>query len=122
MTDEQRELANLKELLLMKICGLEKLYEERFEAYQTSLSLQAKEYERRLNALNGEAERLRSMQMTYVTKELYELNHKELSNKINDNKDLLTRISGKSQGISAAWVVIVVIASLVVSVLAIVLK
>jgi len=37
-----------------------------------ALQLQAKEYERRLEALNGEAGRLREMQNTYIPREVFD--------------------------------------------------
>jgi len=56
--------------------------EERLEGAKEALSLQALEYQRRLDALNGEAERLRQMQSTYLPRESYEIAHRELVNKI----------------------------------------
>jgi DNA anti-recombination protein RmuC len=46
----------------------------RMEEKEEQLIIQAKEYERRLEALNGEAGRLREMQQTYLQKETYETN------------------------------------------------
>jgi hypothetical protein len=56
--------------------------EERLEGSKDALRLQAAEYERRLDMLNGEAERLRQMQTTYVEKSVYEIAHKYLTEKI----------------------------------------
>ena len=39
---------------------------------EQSLRLQAREYKRRLQDLNGEAQRLRDMQATYIPREVYE--------------------------------------------------
>ncbi len=47
------------------------------EEHQKALALQHKEYERRLEALNGEAARIRSIQETYVPRETYEAFIKE---------------------------------------------
>ena len=44
----------------------------RFAAGEKALQLQAAEYDRRLAALNGEAERLRQMQVSFVPREVYE--------------------------------------------------
>ena len=73
---------SLKDFLIQRIDLLEKLEDERFEKTNTALELQAKEYERRLNSLNGEAERLRYMQSTYMPREVYESKHNELTTKI----------------------------------------
>jgi len=63
--------AHLRELLQTKIDSQEK-----------ALTLQAKEYERRLADLNHEAQRLRTMQETYVPREVYEVHIKEINQKI----------------------------------------
>ena len=41
----------------------------------SALRLQAKEYERRLDGLNGEADRLKAMQATYVPADIYGVRH-----------------------------------------------
>jgi hypothetical protein len=56
--------------------------EERLVSAHDALRLQALEYSRRLDALNGEAERLREMQETYLPRESYEYAHRELNAKI----------------------------------------
>ena len=46
-----------------------------------ALKLQAKEYQRRLKDLNGEAERLRNIQATYIPREVFENSLKTVSDK-----------------------------------------
>lgn len=46
-----------------------------------ALRLQAKEYKRRLSDLNGEAERLRNIQATYIPREVFENSLKTVSDK-----------------------------------------
>ncbi len=65
-----------------------KYLEEKFSSIQkieklraASLKLQAKEYKRRLNDLNGEAKRLLSMQTTYIPREVYENSLKSVLDK-----------------------------------------
>lgn len=53
---------------------IERIVEEK----EAALRLAAKEYERRLDCLNGEAERLRVMQATYVSRDLYDQRHNQL--------------------------------------------
>jgi len=48
---------------------------------EQSLKLQAKEYKRRLSDLNGEAGRLRSIQATYIPREVFENSLKTVSEK-----------------------------------------
>ena len=62
--------------------------EERLHATREATVLQAKEYERRLDALNGEAERLKHMQATYLPREVFDARQRELNLKI----DVLTRL------------------------------
>ena len=59
----------------MKMETLDKkiaVLEEQVKSSKIGLELQAKEYERRLEILNHESERLKEMQSTYVRKESYE--------------------------------------------------
>ena len=79
MTDEQT-VKHLREIVDIK-----------FEENEKALKIQAQEYERRLEALNGEAERLRQMQTTYLPRELYSIEHKELVKKI-DNLQMIVYV------------------------------
>ena len=62
----------LTRLMDAKIDALERLMTARMDAQDTARILQAAEYERRLEHLNGEAERIRQREITYVPRELYE--------------------------------------------------
>lgn len=64
----------------------------------TALVLQAKEYERRLDLLNGEASRLRDIQATYLPREVYEVFKKDQQNEIYDLKSFKDATIGR-QGI-----------------------
>jgi len=66
------DIRYLVSLMDTRIDALEKLFNTRLEAQDSARELQATEYARRLDILNGEAERLRQMQATYVPRELYE--------------------------------------------------
>jgi hypothetical protein len=48
------------------------------EAHQRALELQAREYDRRLNELNGEAARLLAAQQRSVTRELFDVKVAEI--------------------------------------------
>lgn len=65
------ELEHLEEMITLKFSEREK-----------ALELQAKEYDRRLEHLNGEATKLTRMQATYIPREVYEANKKENDDKI----------------------------------------
>lgn len=81
----------LKELLMLRMDGMERLTEGRFTSSQLALDLGAKETERRLDLLNGEAERLRLIQATYLPREVYDANYSELRKEIvglNSSRDI----------------------------------
>ena len=80
--------------------------EEKFLWAEKALTLQAEEYERRLNALNGEAGRLREMQSTYIPREVFDRSLQQQNEKfervVNDLKDrieVLTAYNLKAQGL-----------------------
>lgn len=79
------------------------------EALATALELQAKEYERRLDLLNHEAQQLKDMQATYVPRELFDTTIKELNKEISALKQYKDNAMGKQ---SILTVVISVIISL----------
>lgn len=68
---------------------LKEIMELRFNLNDKALELQAKETERRLENLNHEAEQLKSMQSTYMPREVYEAKHKELTAQINSISKLV---------------------------------
>lgn len=76
-----------------------KYFEAKFQFIDKALQLQAAEYERRLSALNGEAERLRNMQAMYVPRETFDTVIREFEKKI----EILTAVNLKGEG-RASWV------------------
>ena len=56
--------------------------EEQLNGAKEALKIQAAEYERRLDILNGEAERLRQMQATYLPREVYDTQHESLEQRL----------------------------------------
>jgi hypothetical protein len=54
----------------------------KFSSHDSALKISEKEYERRLDFLNGEAERLKHMQSTYLPREIYETKHDLTTTKI----------------------------------------
>jgi len=75
MTDEviTVDTVTLKEHLLQRVDHTLRILDERASALKLALDLQATENHRRLEILNGEAERLRTMQATYYPRELADL-------------------------------------------------
>lgn len=78
-----------------KIDHTEELNNERFDTAAQALKIQAREYERRLDALNGEATRLRELEATYVSKEFYEAHHEGIHTEIKDLKEKIDKQAGR---------------------------
>lgn len=72
-------------------------FEEKFKALQKALKLQAKEYERRLEDLNGEAGRLKQMKAELTSREAFDAAMMEVSKKLDILNDWKIKQEGKSQ-------------------------
>lgn len=70
---------------------------EKFKGLNVALKLQAKEYERRLNSLNGEAGQLKQMQATYTPRETFERTLEQLRKDIESLMVWKIKQEGKSQ-------------------------
>ena len=91
------------------IARLEAATTVKFDGMNKALELQSKEYSRRLESLNGEAEHLRKMQATYVPRETYDNAHGELNKKV----DELQAFKEHSQGENSRAVLVSIIAAVV---------
>jgi hypothetical protein len=90
---KRREVdVSLQDLLETKIDGLRELVEERTHANERALTLQAHEYERRLDSLNHAHEKAVEVQHTYVTADKYEAS---LTSEANARALALDRIDEK---------------------------
>lgn len=85
---EAKDVAHLKEMST-----------ERHAVRDKALELQHTETERRLTALNHEAEQLKSMQAKYIPREVYEANAKEVDNKMDA---ALKEVHGKIDVLTAS--------------------
>lgn len=70
---------------------------ERIDAMKEALELQAKEYERRLDLLNGEARKLHDMQQSYIPREVFDRMVTSLESKIQINTDYKKEQDGKTK-------------------------
>lgn len=61
---------------------LKEYFENKLALNEHALQLQAREDDRRLDALNGEAERLRKMQETYIERSVYNIAHDFLMRRV----------------------------------------
>jgi hypothetical protein len=107
-----QQIADLKELLSNRIDYIEKLTAERFSSDAKALELEAKELARRLDGLNDEAERLRRMQETYVPREIWEKDHKELQRQVEELRLYKSNEEGKQYVIYAIVGFIVLLLSI----------
>ena len=111
----RREIAQLKELINTKVEAQNCLNRERWVNMDKALALQAKEYERRLDNLNHEAERIKSFQSLSVSRELYDAQHKEVCNKLEYLQNIINKGQGHSSGISGTLVSIGVVITLLIA-------
>lgn len=88
------------EELRLEVNHLREINNIQAEASKQALQIQAKEYERRLTALNGEAERLREMQQTYVQKSVYEVEMQSAREARAELKEYQDKAEGRAQVIS----------------------
>lgn len=72
-------------------------FTEKFKARDRQLKIQAKEYKRRLEALNHEAEQLKNMQATYTPREVFDRMIDELRKEIKMFHDWKAKQEGISQ-------------------------
>ena len=109
----------VEQLLCQKIKALERIIETRLTAMDKALELQHKEYERRLDFLNGEAERLRQMQSTYLPREVSDKVLEGILQRIRDLETYRDTQIGKSLAISAGVsVAVAAIISLIIKLVA----
>lgn len=86
-----------------------KVIKVKLKAMEKALELQAKEYERRLSDLNGEASRLRDMQETYIPREVFNTTVKDMEKRI----EILTAVNLKSEGIKSLYSIVPVVLTII---------
>jgi hypothetical protein len=80
---------------------IEKQFTMRDVQSEKALMLQAKEYERRLESLNHEADQLKSMQRTYVSQEVYDEKMKNMDSELRLLRSFKDNMEGRMIGYSA---------------------
>jgi len=68
--------------------------QEKMDAHDRALVLAADEFRRRLDELNGESERLRQMQATYLPREYYEMKHGALETRVDVTEGVEVQTKG----------------------------
>jgi hypothetical protein len=93
--------------------------EEKAFAASKALEIQTLELRRRLDELNGEAGRLKSMQAHYVSRETYESKHEDLVRRINMMESFKANMEGRM------WIggaVILILAAVIAVIIPLVMK
>lgn len=80
----ENEMISLRDLIEERLDAIQQLHEKDMEFFQQYIrttdearKIQAVEYERRLNSLNGEQARIAQSQATYISREIWEAFQKE---------------------------------------------
>lgn len=105
------------EVLEAKLKALEKHVCFKFSAAEKALAIQSQEYERRLENLNHEAERLHVMQATYLPREVYEKSNDYLCEKVASLTKSRDEGTGKQYAISAMISLGIAIAGIAIAVI-----
>jgi tetrahydromethanopterin S-methyltransferase subunit G len=125
----------LRELLEVdkKLAVLEAHMKQKMDAAEKALQLQAREYDRRLDALNHEQTRLAVDRERYLPREIYESHLKEIDTKIwTFKKDLddfkstvnnyISATIGRDRGIGLSWGVLLGAGTFLIVATALVMK
>lgn len=95
--------------LQIDLAVLEERLERLTESASKALVLQAEQYEKHLALLNHEAEQLKSMQASYVSREVYDRDIKELDGKVGKLNKWADVMTGRIIGFGLAWGVLLAI-------------
>ena len=77
------------------------------ESHNEALHLETAELRRRLDILNGESERLRQMQVTYLPRESYQIEHDRLRKDVEELQGFRNNLIGQMAMISTFFSIIV---------------
>ena len=77
------------------------------ESHNEALNLETSELRRRLDILNGEADRLREMQATYLPRESYQIEHDRLRKDVEELQGFRNNLIGQMAMISTFFSIIV---------------
>lgn len=89
-----RDLSHLRELFDLRLGEMEKRFVEREDSREKALALQAEEYERRLDGLNNENERILDAQSKSVSLEKFEAEEDKTSKELNRIAALQNKMLG----------------------------
>lgn len=115
VVDDTRALVTQLHILDIKVVILETTVHERLAAITEARILQAREYERRLENLNGEAERLRQIQASYLPREVWEQALLEIKKEFADLKSELGTIKSYKDNATGRQAILAVVVSTLIS-------
>lgn len=104
------------ETLAERFSGFQRITEERFKGQQDALKLQALEYERRLDALNGEAGRIAKSQALHVSREMFDTKVGDLERRSGEHEKHSAHLEGRLWGIGISIGVAITVVNLVINV------
>jgi hypothetical protein len=114
MTEDDK--ISVEKYLSLWLIKHEQSVDERFASRDRHLELQAREYEHRLEILNHESDQLKTMQQTYVRKDLYDQYHNVLADHVHRLDLTITSFQDKVKSNDAqSWVTKLVIGTLVLA-------
>lgn len=88
----------IEKLFMQQHIAFKELFMEKLGGRDKALELQAGEYNRRLSALNHEADQLKAMQEKYIPREVYDREVQALRDEIKINNDWRIKQEGEGQG------------------------
>lgn len=93
--------------LQVDVAILEERLRQQKESSEKALLLQAAAYDKHLEALNHEADQLKSMQSSYIPREVYERDNKEVQEKLDKLTKWQDVMSGRIIGFGLGWTIII---------------
>jgi len=106
-TSQIKDVEAIRSEMLLQFTNAQKALDAAFASQKSALELKSADNEKHFMALNGEAERLKSMQSTYISREMAEQRFREIIDRIDDLKSSRD-ISGGRQSVISAIVAFVV--------------
>ena len=122
MSLEESDRVSLRAYVDHRIDALDRLLRQQLIDMEQARTIQAREYERRLDALNGEQARLAADRERFVSRELYEQAFHEWRLWRDAVNAQLAGYQGRERGLSALWVAGIGAASVALALLALLLR
>tara|TARA_R110000737_G_scaffold48841_1_gene69427 strand:- start:1009 stop:1365 length:357 start_codon:yes stop_codon:yes gene_type:complete len=109
------DVEHLTQLVEQRFSHIERLTDERARAIQTALELSAKTNDAHFDMLNGSAQKLSDMQMSYVNRELFDARVLSFQNDMKILMEWKANLTGRGAVINGATAAIVAIVVTLIS-------